>query len=217
MNIPQEMLNGLYLSLRETDLGEVERLVACGLEQNIPPRVILKEGLIGAMNLIGREFKAGEIWVPDVLLAARNMNRGIEMLKAGLSDNEITARGKLVIGTVKGDIHDIGKNLVGMMMTGAGFQVIDLGTDVPKARFLEAVDREKPDLVGLSALLTTTMLEMKAIIATVRETFPDPPKIIVGGAPVTERFASEIGADGYSADAVLAVSLADRLLSSRRG
>jgi methanogenic corrinoid protein MtbC1 len=165
------------------------------------------------MGIIGQEFKACQIWVPEVLLAARNMNRGIEIIKPALLKGGVEPKGKLVIGTVKGDIHDVGKNLVTMMMTGAGYQVIDLGIDVPKERFLEAIAQEKPNLVGLSALLTTTMLEMKEIIKTIRQTFSQPPKVIVGGAPLTQKFADEIKADGYGEDAVRAVELANRLLS----
>jgi len=152
--------------------------------------------------------------VPEVLLAARNMSRGIEILKPELLENKVQAKGKFVIGTVKGDIHDIGKNLVTMMMTGAGYQVIDLGTDVPKDRFLKVISKERPDLIGLSALLTTTMLEMREVVKAIRQAFPHPPRIIVGGAPVTQTFADEIRADGYAEDAVRAVELANHLLSS---
>jgi methanogenic corrinoid protein MtbC1 len=166
------------------------------------------------MSIIGQEFKASQIWVPEVLLAARNMNQGIEILKPELLREKAPSKGKFLIGTVKGDIHDIGKNLVVMMMTGAGYQVIDLGTDVPKERFLEVIAQEKPDLVGLSALLTTTMLEMRDLTKTIKQTFPNPPKVIIGGAPVTRRFADEIEADGYGEDAVRAVEIGHRLFVS---
>jgi 5-methyltetrahydrofolate--homocysteine methyltransferase len=128
--------------------------------------------------------------------------------------DKVPSKGKFVIGTVKGDIHDIGKNLVTMMMTGAGYQVIDLGTDVPKERLLEIIEKDRPDIVGLSALLTTTMLEMKDVIKTIRQTFPNPPKVVIGGAPVTQKFADEIEADGYGEDAVRAVEMANRLFPS---
>jgi len=138
----------------------------------------------------------------------------IEILQPELlKKDKLETKGKFVIGTVKGDIHDIGKNLVTMMITGAGYQVIDLGTDVSKERFLEVIAQENPGIVGLSALLTTTMLEMKGIIKTIRQTFPHPPKVIIGGAPVTQKFADEIGADGYGEDAIRAVELANTLLS----
>jgi len=210
----KEEIYRFYSSLRETDLTEVESLVKEYIEKDLSPIVILNDGLIGAMGIIGQEFKACQIWVPEVLLAARNMNRGIEILKSDLLKNKVESRGKFVIGTVKGDIHDIGKNLVTMMMTGAGYQVIDLGIDVPKERFLEVVKKEQPHIVGLSALLTTTMLEMRGIINSIRQAFSNPPKIVIGGAPVTQKFADEIRADGYGEDAVRAVEAANRLLAS---
>jgi len=213
----QEEVKRFCYALRDTDLTATEKLVQEYLEKQTSPLSILNEGLIEAMGIIGQEFKACQIWVPEVLLAARNMNRGIEILKPVLlKQNKLETKGKVIIGTVKGDIHDIGKNLVIMMITGAGYQVIDLGTDVSKERFLEVVAQENPGIVGLSALLTTTMLEMKGIIKTIRETFPHPPKVIIGGAPVTQKFADEIGADGFGEDAISAVELANRLFSSGR-
>ncbi len=202
-----------YNALKDTNLGTIEKLVKDYLEQKVSPLIVLNEGLIGAMGMIGQEFKAAQIWVPEVLLAARNMHRAIELLRPELTKSKLEPKGKLVIGTVKGDIHDIGKNLVSMMMTGAGYEVTDLGIDVSKERFLESIRQIKPDLVGLSALLTTTMLEMEGTIKSIREAFSNPPKVIVGGAPVTQKFADEIGADGYGEDAVRAVELANRLLS----
>lgn len=213
----QEEVKRFYNALKDTDLTATEKLVQEYIEKQTSPLSILNEGLIGAMGIIGQEFKACQIWVPEVLLAARNMNRGIEILKPELlKKNKLETKGKLVIGTVKGDVHDIGKNLVTMMLTGAGYQVIDLGADVSKERFLEVIAQENPGIVGLSALLTTTMLEMKGIIKTIRQTFPHPPKVIIGGAPVTQKFADEIGADGYGEDAIRAVELANRLFSSGR-
>jgi len=204
-----------YGALRETDLNLIESLIREYLGKQVSPVVILNEGLIGGMGIIGQEFKACQIWVPEVLLAARNMNRGIEILKPELLKDQVKPKGKLIIGTVKGDIHDIGKNLVTMMMTGAGLEVIDLGIDVPKERFLQAISEHRPDMVGLSALLTTTMLEMKDLIRTIRQAFPNPPGVIIGGAPVTQRFADEIEADGYGEDAVRAVEVANSLLSHK--
>jgi 5-methyltetrahydrofolate--homocysteine methyltransferase len=205
-------MNRFYTALRDTNVRTIEILVKEYVEKKASPVVILNEGLIGAMSIVGQEFKACQLWVPEVLLAARNMNKGIEILKPELLRDKVPSKGKFVIGTVKGDIHDIGKNLVTMMITGAGYQVIDLGTDVPRERFLETIEKDRPDIVGLSALLTTTMLEMKDVIKTIRQTFPNSPKVIVGGAPVTQRFADEIGADGYGEDAVRAVEMANRLL-----
>ncbi len=208
-----ESIKLFYEALKNTDLSVIERLVKKCLDEQVPPIDILNKGLIQAMGIIGQEFKAGQIWVPEVLLAARNMHAGINLIKPHLLKDKVPSKGKFVIGTVKGDIHDIGKNLVSMMMTGAGYQVIDLGIDVPRESFLRAVADEKPQLLGLSALLTTTMLEMREVLISIRETFPDPPKIIVGGAPVTQKFAEEIGADGYGEDAIAAVELSNRLIS----
>lgn len=215
IKMTREEINRFYSSLRDTDANKVGDLVKEYIAKQVPPEVILNQGLIGAMGIIGQEFKACQVWVPEVLLAARNMHRGIEILKPELLKNKVETKGKFVIGTVKGDIHDIGKNLVTMMMTGAGYQVIDLGIDIPKERFIEAIAQEKPEIVGLSALLTTTMLEMKELIRMIRQTYTNPPRIIVGGAPVTQRFADEIGADGYGEDAVRAVELADHLILSK--
>ena len=211
----REEIESFYKALRDTNLAHIETLVKGYCEKQVSPITILNEGLIGAMGIIGQEFKASQIWVPEVLLAARNMSRGIEILKPELLKNKLEPKGKFVIGTVKGDIHDIGKNLISMMMTGAGYQVTDLGIDVSRERFLESIEKDRPNMVGLSALLTTTMLEMKAVIQEIRTSFVTPPRIIVGGAPVTQKFAHEIGADGYAEDAVRAVELANRLLMVR--
>ena len=209
----EEDIKRFHRALRDTNLAAVEDLVKEYIARQISPVAVLNEGLIGAMGIIGGEFKACQVWVPEVLLAARNMNRGIEVLKPHLLKDKVEARGRFLIGTVKGDIHDIGKNLVTTMMTGAGYEVVDLGIDVPEERFLEAISKGHPDIVGFSALLTTTMLEMKSLIKAIRQNFSNPPKILVGGAPVTPRFADEIEADGYGEDAVRAVEVANRLLS----
>ena len=209
----KEEVESFYRALRDTNLATMETLVREYIGKRVSPIIILNEGMIGAMGIIGQEFKASQIWVPEVLLAARNMNKGIEILKPELLREKAPSKGKFVIGTVKADIHDIGKNLVTMMMTGAGYEVIDLGIDVPKDRFLEVISKDHPDIVGLSALLTTTMLEMKDLVKAIRQAFSNPPKVIVGGAPVTQTFADEIQADGYAEDAVRAVELANRLLS----
>jgi len=209
----KEEVESFYKALRDTHLSTMETLVKEYIGKGASPMIILNEGLIGAMAIVGQEFKACQVWVPEVLLAARNMNRGIEILKPELLREKLPSKGTFVIGTVEGDIHDIGKNLVTMMMTGAGYTVIDLGINVPKDRFLEVIPKEQPDLVGLSALLTTTMLKMKDVIRAIRQSVSNPPKIIVGGAPVTQTFADEIEADGYAEDAVRAMELANRLLS----
>ncbi|HWU38661.1 MAG TPA: corrinoid protein [Candidatus Acidoferrum sp.] len=202
-----------YRSLREAEVAPVEELVRKALADGHSAAEVLNQGLIGGMAIIGREFKARDLWVPDVLLAARNMKQGVAILQPLFSREGQKAKGTIVLGTVKGDIHDIGKNLVAIMMSGSGIEVIDLGIDVPLEKFLAAVEERKPQIVGLSALLTTTMLEMRKVIEAIRKIpSPNKPRIIVGGAPLTEAFAKEIGADGYGADAVAAVELALKLL-----
>lgn len=203
-----------YTVLREIDFDPIAELVKKTLAAGYSAQDILNQGLIGGMSIVGREFKARELWVPDVLLAARNMQHGIEILKPLFAKEKTGSKGKIVLGTVKGDIHDIGKNLVAIMMTGSGFEVIDLGVDVSLEKFISAISEHKPQIIGLSALLTTTMLEMGKIISAVKNSlYENKPYVIVGGAPVTESFAQEIGADGYGADAVSGVEVALKLLS----
>ena len=205
-----------YLALREVEFTRVEGLVKKALADGHSATQVLDEGLIGGMSIVGREFKARELWVPDVLLAARNMQRGIEILKPMFSQEGQGSKAKIILATVKGDIHDIGKNLVGIMMTGSGFEVVDLGVDVPTEKFLAAVKEHRPQIIGLSALLTTTMLEMGKVIEAVKgSSFAVKPYVIVGGAPLTEAFAQEIGADGYGPDAVSAVEVAMKLLGKK--
>jgi 5-methyltetrahydrofolate--homocysteine methyltransferase len=212
------MLNAkeFYKALREVDQAPMESLVKRALEGGHSAQEILNQGLIGGMSIVGQEFKARECWVPDVLLAARNMQSGIGILKPHFAREKKTSQGKIVLGTVKGDIHDIGKNLFAILMTGSGFDVVDLGVDVSLEKFMAAVEEHKPQIVGLSALLTTTMLEMRRVIEAVKgESLDIRPYVIVGGAPVTEAFAREIGADGYGADAVSGVELALKLIRKR--
>jgi 5-methyltetrahydrofolate--homocysteine methyltransferase len=202
-----------YHALREVDYAPLEGLVKKALAEGHSAADVLNQGLIGGMSIIGKEFKARDLWVPDVLLAARNMKQGVEILRPLFSQESLQAKGKIILGTVKGDIHDIGKNLVAIMMSGSGLEVIDLGIDIPVEKFLAAVEEHRPQILGLSALLTTTMLEMRKVIEAVRKSpLPDKPYVIIGGAPVTESFAREIGADGYGADAVAAVEVATKLL-----
>jgi len=202
-----------YHALRDVEVAPIHGLVKKALAEGHPAADVLNQGLIGGMAIIGKEFKAQDLWVPDVLLAARNMKQGVEILRPLFSQEGQKAKGKIVLGTVKGDIHDIGKNLVAIMMSGSGLEVIDLGTDIPVEKFLAAVEEHKPQILGLSALLTTTMLEMQKVIDAVRKSpLSDKPYVIVGGAPMTDAFAKEIGADGYGADAVEAVEVATKLL-----
>ncbi len=205
-----------YQALREADVAPIEGLVQKALAAGHSAADVLNQGLIGGMSIIGREFKARDLWVPDVLLAARNMKQGVEILRPLFSREGQKSKGRIILGTVKGDIHDIGKNLVSIMMSGSGFEVIDLGIDIPLEKFLAAIEEHKPQVLGLSALLTTTMLEMQKVIEAVRKSpLSDKPYVIVGGAPVTEAFAREIGADGYGSDAVAAVEVALKLLESK--
>jgi 5-methyltetrahydrofolate--homocysteine methyltransferase len=188
--------------------------VQAALDLNLEPSQILNEGMIAAMAEVGERFEKGEYFVPEMLIAARAMQQGLTILKPHLQQSDIVSQGKVVIGTVKGDLHDIGKNLVSMMLEGAGFEMIDLGTDVSADKFLEAVKDVPADVIAMSALLTTTMPQMKTVIETLKEAgIRDQVKVIIGGAPVTDSYAQEIGADGYAADASRAVKLAKSLLS----
>jgi 5-methyltetrahydrofolate--homocysteine methyltransferase len=176
------------------------------------PGEILNGGLIAGMDEVGKDFKAGDLFVPEVLIAARAMQAGMNILRPLLAEGDIPSAGKYVIGTVKGDLHDIGKNLVRMMLEGAGFETIDLGTDVGPADFVAAVREHQPVLMGMSALLTTTMVNMKTTIEALEEAgLRDTVKVMIGGAPVTTAFAEEIGADAYAPDAASAVDTAREL------
>ena len=187
----------------------VETKVREALEAGLAPQTILNEALIAPMSEVGARFERGEFYVPEMLIAARAMQSGLALLKPHLSQGGVQMRGKVVIGTVKGDLHDIGKNLVAMMLEGAGFEIIDLGTDVPPEKFASTVRESGATLVGMSALLTTTMKNMKSVIEALEDLgVRQKVKIMIGGAPVTEAFAKDIGADGYAPDASRAVALA---------
>lgn len=183
------------------------------LDAGLSPEEILNQGMIVGMDAVGRDFRDGILFVPEVLIAARAMHAGMAILRPLLTKAESRSKGTVVLGTVRGDLHDIGKNLVGMMMEGAGFQVVDLGTDVPPEKFVEAAKEHNAEIVGMSALLTTTMTEMPNVIAALKEAgLREAIKVMVGGAPVTQRFADEIGADGYAPNASAAVEKARELL-----
>jgi 5-methyltetrahydrofolate--homocysteine methyltransferase len=191
---------------------EVAEFVRQALDQGIAPGEVLQGGLIAGMDEVGRDFKAGDLFVPEVLIAARAMHAGMNILRPLLAESDVPSAGKYLIGTVKGDLHDIGKNLVKMMIEGAGFETIDLGTDVYPQSFVDAVREHQPQLVGMSALLTTTMVQMKATIEALEEAgLRDVVRIMVGGAPVTAAYAEEIGADAYAPDAATAVDVARSL------
>jgi len=192
----------------------VAALVQQALDQGMPLAEILNGGLIAGMDEVGRDFKAGELFVPEVLIAARAMHAGMNVLRPLLAESDVPSAGKYVIGTVQGDLHDIGKNLVKMMLEGAGFETIDLGTDVKPDGFVAAVREHQPQLLGMSALLTTTMPGMKATIEALQEAgLRDTVKIMIGGAPVTATFAEQIGADAYAPDAATAVDVARGLVA----
>jgi len=198
-----------HTALSQGRIDDVKQLTQEALETGESADTILKEGLIQAMDRIGVKFKNGEIYIPEVLIAARAMHAGMAILKPiPLSKSTTTLTAKIIVGTVKGDLHDIGKNLVIMMLEGGGFDVVDLGIDVPQNKFIEAIREHQPQVMGLSALLTTTMREMKNTIQAIEQAgLKEKVKVIVGGAPVTEKFAREIGADGYAPDAASAVDL----------
>ncbi|MDR1565217.1 MAG: corrinoid protein [Oscillospiraceae bacterium] len=188
-------------------------LVEQALSEDIAADTILNDGLLSAMGVVGEKFKNNEVFVPEVLRSARAMNQALELLKPYLTGNSANTIGKAVIGTVKGDQHDIGKNLVAMMLIGAGFEVIDLGANVEAEAFVQAVREHEPAVLGLSALLTTTMGQQKVVIEAIKEAgLRDKVKIMVGGAPVTQEFAQKIGADAFSADAGSAAATAKDLV-----
>lgn len=209
MSVLQEMAEALMKG-KANDVGElVEKALGEGLE----PSVILNEGLLSGMNVIGARFKKNEVYVPEVLIAARAMKAGMAILQPKLAAAGVEPIGIAVIGTVKGDLHDIGKNLVGMMLEGAGLKVVDAGIDVAPEKFIEVAQESGATVIGLSALLTTTMTNMKAVVEAVAASeLAGKVKIIIGGAPVTQAFCDEIGADGYAADAASAADLAKSLV-----
>jgi 5-methyltetrahydrofolate--homocysteine methyltransferase len=207
-----ENLNQIYEAVLEGDMGSTSEYVQTAVDAGIPAADILQEGLITAMGEVGRLFEDGEYFVPEMLISARAMKAGLEIIKPMLVDSGVEPVGKVVIGTVKGDLHDIGKNLVAMMMEGAGFEIIDLGTDVGPDQFVEAA-KGGADIIGLSALLTTTMPSMENTIQALQKAgVRDQVKIVVGGAPLTSEYAEKIGADGYAPDASQAASLAKLLV-----
>ena len=207
------ILDDLRTCVIDGDMNQTQKLVQEAIAENIPAEHILKEGLISAMAEVGRLFESGEYFMPEMLIAARAMKSGLTLLRPHLIAANVHAVGKVVIGTAQGDIHDIGKNLVGMMLEGAGFEVIDLGVDVPPEKYVQAVRDHHPDLVACSALLTTTMLRMKEMITALDEAgLRGQVKVMVGGAPITESYAREIGADLFAPDAASAASRAKELL-----
>jgi 5-methyltetrahydrofolate--homocysteine methyltransferase len=207
------IIDDLRQSVIDGEMNITQELVQKALAEKLPPERILKDGLISAMTEVGRRFECGEFFVPEMLISARAMKSGLALLRPQLAATNVQAVGKVVIGTVQGDLHDIGKNLVGMMLEGAGFEVVDLGADVSPDKYVAAVKEHHPDLVACSALLTTTMPRMKNVILSLTEAgLRDRVKVIIGGAPVTDKYATDIGADGYAPDAASAASCAKELI-----
>jgi len=203
----------IYTAVLEGDRQTVTDSIQEALAAGTNPEVILKEGMIAAMTEVGALFEAGEYYVPEMLISARAMQSGLAVLKPHLVQANVQSTGKVVAGTVKGDLHDIGKNLVCMMLEGAAFEIVDLGSDVSAEKFVEAVRSSGADIVAMSALLTTTMGSMKTTVEALQAAgLRDKIKVMVGGAPVTESYARDIGADGFAADASRAVSVAKTLV-----
>jgi 5-methyltetrahydrofolate--homocysteine methyltransferase len=206
-------LEKIFEGILDGNANQVNTEIQKALDAGINPADILNQGMIAAMGEVGRLFEEGEYFVPEMLIAARAMQRGLEVLKPHLSAEDVHSPGKVAIGTVKGDLHDIGKNLVAMMLEGAAFEIIDLGTDVSPERFIQAVKENGAQIIAMSALLTTTMPNMKNTIEALKEAgIRDQVKVIIGGAPVTQTYADQIGADGYAEDASRAVAKARSLM-----
>ena len=207
------LLEELAAEIVKGDADAAKDLTEKALSQDLTAEEILNQGLVSGMNVISEQFKNNEIFIPEVLVAARAMKAGMQIIRPLLAEANVESQGKVIIGTVGGDLHDIGKNIVAMLLEGAGFEVIDLGADVAKEKFLEAAERENPDILGISALLTTTMIFMKDMVKALEESgLKEKVKVIIGGAPITQSYADEIGADGYAPDAASAVDMVRGIL-----
>lgn len=202
-------LEQLVACVLEADMDNVEDMIKKELDAGTDPAVILKDGLINGMDVVGEQFESGDFFLPEMLAAALTMKAGVDYLKPHLVGDSNESAGTVIVGTVEGDIHDIGKNLVTMMLEGAGFEVYDIGIDVATEDFVKAVKEKNPQILGLSSLLTNTMPSIKTVIAALKEAgLREQVKIMIGGAPVTQEFADDVGADGYASDAAGAVALA---------
>ena len=207
------ILDKIADEVQKGDSEAVEALVNEAISQDIPADTIMGDGLVEGMNIVSEKFKNNECFIPEVLVSAKAMTIGLRILKPLLAEKNVKPLGKAIIGTIQGDLHDIGKNIVGMLLQGAGFEIIDLGADVHVSRFLESAKARDVDLIGMSALLTTTMVNMKAVIDGLQKAgIRDRVKVIIGGAPVTQAYADQIGADGYATDAATGVDVAKKLL-----
>jgi 5-methyltetrahydrofolate--homocysteine methyltransferase len=209
-------LTEIAASVEAGDSARVKELTRKALAQGLLPEKILDDALIPGMAAVGRKFRNNEVFIPEVLIASRAMNVGLDILRPLFSPERSRLRGRIILATVKGDLHDIGKKIVGMMLEGAGYDVVDLGVDVPAAKMLRAVKAVRPAVLGLSALLTTTMSYMREVIDAVEKARLRPKiKIVIGGAPVTRSYAEEIGADGYAPDAASGLEMVRKLLGAR--
>jgi 5-methyltetrahydrofolate--homocysteine methyltransferase len=208
-------LEGMAIALIAGKREEVKAKVEAAIKEGTDAEIILNGGLIAGMSVVGERFRRNLIYVPEVLISARAMKAGMAILEPLLAASGVQPIGKVIMGTVKGDLHDIGKNLVSMMLTGGGFEVIDLGTDVSAERFVAAINQHEARLVGMSALLTTTMPYMAKVVQAIKESGLDDVRTMVGGAPLSHKFADDIGADGYASDAASAVELAIKLSTAR--
>jgi len=210
-----EILEQISTAVIEGDVGEIKDLTEDALDEDLSAEEILDKGLTPGMDYVGVEFKAGNMFVPEVLRSAKTMQLSMDILKPLLAESGVEMVGKVLLGTVKGDLHDIGKNLVGMMCEGAGFEIKDLGRNVEPEAFVQAVRDFEPNIVGMSALLTTTMRSMESTIKVLEEAgLRDKVKIMIGGAPLTQAFADQIGADGYASNAAAAADLAKKFVSA---
>ena len=207
-------LNGISEALQKGDRDTVAKLVKEAIDEGVGPKTILDEGLIAGMITVGERFRAGDMFLPEVLMSAKAMHKGLEIVRPLLAQSGQSLQRKVVMGTVEGDIHDIGKKIVGTLIEGNGFNVIDLGVDLRPEVFVQAVEEHRPDVLGMSAMLTTTMTNMKKVIDLLKENgLREKVKVVVGGAPVNEEFAESIGADGYAPDAGVAAELVRKLVA----
>ena len=209
----EQLMQEIRTAIWNHDSKKVKELVEKALVEQVDILQIVNLGLVEGTNQIGAKFKDGDVFIPEVLVSARAMMAGMAILKPLLLQAGIKEKGVLVIGSVKDDLHDIGKNIVGMMFEGAGYKVIDLGVDTPTDKFLKAIEEHNPDIIGLAALLTTTMVNMKETTKTIKQKYPHV-KVMIGGAPITQRFADEIGADAYAVDAAVAIDKANVFIAS---
>jgi 5-methyltetrahydrofolate--homocysteine methyltransferase len=211
------MLENVAQAVIEGNAAAAEEYTKAAIDAKVAPRRIIAEGLIAGMDVVGQRFRTNEMFLPEVLRSAKAMQRAMSLVKPLIASGEVISAGKVIIGTVKGDIHDIGKNLVAMMLEGAGFEVVNLGVNVTADQFVAAAQKEQADILAASALLTTAMMEMRKLVQAVEQAGLRPRvRVILGGAPITREFAREVGADGYGVDSAQAVELARSLVQENR-